>query len=257
MPLWRSMKMTSVPRELLLPYRRLTHLAQTVLLLHRSPLWGARLCDRTPRTILQCVLWTILSICQCLYDRSWWRWVLVTALQERVAHVLASQKDKRCADLSLPSYATKVQNVPTCLGQYGFCGERKCQLFTSPSHTKVCKMEELGESVVWREAVELVAIKTFLEAHRDVFDFRLKSTTHSTDQNQRSAASSLSSITKSGVWRRMWTSTFESQVWSVYPSWKFYPGSGSPSGSVPPSAMAHSKKNSKFIPQKKSTPLHV
>ena len=30
---------------------------------------------------------------------------------------------------------------------------------------------------------------------------RLKSTTHSTDQNQRSAASSLSSITNSGVWR--------------------------------------------------------
>ena len=35
---------------------------------------------------------------------------------------------------------------------------------------KVCKMEELGESVVWREAIGLVAIKTFLEAHGDVFD---------------------------------------------------------------------------------------
>ena len=30
--------------------------------------------------------------------------------------------------------------------------------------------EELGESVVWREATGLVAIKTFLESHRDVFD---------------------------------------------------------------------------------------
>ena len=31
---------------------------------------------------------------------------------------------------------------------------------------------------------------------------RVRSSTHSTDQNQRSAASSLSSITNSGVWRR-------------------------------------------------------
>ena len=78
-------------------------------------------------------------------------------------------------------------------------------------HMKVCKMEELGESVVWREAIGLVAIKTFLEAHGDVFDLEewretvmmsLKSTTHSTDQNQRAAAGSPSSITNSGVWRR-------------------------------------------------------
>ena len=34
-------------------------------------------------------------------------------------------------------------------------------------HMKVCKMEELGESVVWREATGLVAIKTFLEAHQE------------------------------------------------------------------------------------------
>ena len=70
-------------------------------------------------------------------------------------------------------------------------------------------MEEFGESVVWREAIGLVAIKTFLEARGDVFDLeewgetvmmRLKSTTHSTDQNQR--AGSPSSITNSGVWRR-------------------------------------------------------
>ena len=32
-------------------------------------------------------------------------------------------------------------------------------------------MDELGESLVWREAMELVVIKTFLETHRDVFDF--------------------------------------------------------------------------------------
>ena len=29
-------------------------------------------------------------------------------------------------------------------------------------------MEELGQSVVWREATGLVAIQTFLEAHGDV-----------------------------------------------------------------------------------------
>ena len=83
--------------------------------------------------------------------------------------------------------------------------------FHVAKHMKVCKMEEFGESVVWREAIGLVAIKTFLEAHGDVFDLeewgetvmmRLKSTTHSTDQNQRAAAGSPSSITNSGVWRR-------------------------------------------------------
>ena len=34
-------------------------------------------------------------------------------------------------------------------------------------HMKVCKMGELGESVVWREATGLVVIKTFLEAHQE------------------------------------------------------------------------------------------
>ena len=72
-------------------------------------------------------------------------------------------------------------------------------------------MEVLGESVAWREAIGLVAIKIFLEAHRDVFDLeeqgenvtmRLRSSTHNTNQNQRSAAGSPSSITNNGVWRR-------------------------------------------------------
>ena len=62
---------------------------------------------------------------------------------------------------------------------------------------KVCKMDDFGASSVWREAMELVVIKTFLETHRDVFDLegqgekvmmRLRSTTHSTggtkDQRQ-------------------------------------------------------------------------
>ena len=36
MPLWGSMKMTSLPREMWLPYRCLTHLAQTLLLISIS-----------------------------------------------------------------------------------------------------------------------------------------------------------------------------------------------------------------------------
>ena len=117
--------------------------------------------------------------------------------------MLASQEDKRCADLPLPSCAIAVQSVPTCFDPYGI-------YVHVAKHMKVCKMEELGESVVWREAIGLVAIKTFLEAHGDVFDLEewgetvmmsLKSTTHSTDQNQRAAAGSPSSITNSGVWR--------------------------------------------------------
>ena len=47
-------------------------------------------------------------------------------IQERVANVLASWKDKGCADLPLPSCAIAVHSVPTCFDQYGFCGGRKC-----------------------------------------------------------------------------------------------------------------------------------
>ena len=43
-------------------------------------------------------------------------------------------------------------------------------IFHVAKHMKVCKMEELDESVVWREAIGLVAIKKFVESPRDVFD---------------------------------------------------------------------------------------
>ena len=43
-------------------------------------------------------------------------------------------KDKGCADLSLPSHAIMVHNVPTCFDQYGFCGERKCQRSRRQAH---------------------------------------------------------------------------------------------------------------------------
>ena len=55
-------------------------------------------------------------------------WVVVWAPQERVAHALASRKDKGCADLPLPSCAINFspQRSDHCFNQCGFCGERKC-----------------------------------------------------------------------------------------------------------------------------------
>ena len=41
--------------------------------------------------------------------------------QERVATVLASQEDKDCAELPLPSYRSY-----HCFDHCGFCGERYC-----------------------------------------------------------------------------------------------------------------------------------
>ena len=75
---------------------------------------------------------------------------------------------------------------------------------------KESKTEEFDESIVWQEVLGLVAIKTFLQAHGDVFDLEeqgenvmmsLRATTHSTDQTQRSAA--LPPFTTNvGVWQR-------------------------------------------------------
>ena len=54
-------------------------------------------------------------------------------------------------------------------------------------------MDDLGESFEWREAMELVVIRTSLETHRDTFDLegqgenvmmRLRSTTHSTGKTK-------------------------------------------------------------------------
>ena len=68
--------------------------------------------------------------------------------------------------------------------------------------------------------------KCFLRAHREVFDLeeevesvmmRLRSSTHSTDQNQRSAAGSPSSITNGGVWQTSGTGTLGNTVWSASP----------------------------------------
>ena len=169
MPLWGSMKMISLPREMWLPYRSHTHLAQTLHLLHRSPLWGARLCVGPRKNIAMCSLDDLLNLPVSLRPK-FVVGVVVLALQERVAHVLASQKDKGCADLSLPSHASSVHNVPTCFDQCSVVNGN-VQVHIS-RHMKVCKMEELGESVVWREATGLVAIKTFLEAHGDVWSWR-------------------------------------------------------------------------------------
>ena len=178
---------------------------------------------------------------------------------ERVAHVLASRKDKGCVDLPLPSCAIAVQSVPTTAStNVDSVVNGNVQVHIA-KHMKVCKMEELGESVVWREAIGLVAIKIFLEAHRDVFDLeeqgetvmmRLKSTTHSTDQNRRAAANSLSSITNSGVWRRSGRVHWDHKCRLLVHLEGFTQVRVRPLGL--PGAMAHSKNSSK-----KSTPLHV
>ena len=69
--------------------------------------------------------------------------------------------------LPLPSYAIAVYSIPT----------------TVQVQREVCKMEDLSESVVWRGAMGRGAIKTFLEAHTEVFDLEEEQL-----QNQRSAA---------------------------------------------------------------------
>ena len=112
-PVRGSMKKISMPRELWLLYRSLTHLAQVSFLLHRSPLWGARLCIGRRKKVLQCVLVEDILKLPVSLGPTLATLVVVLALQERVAHELASQKDMRCADLPLPSHAITVHSVPT------------------------------------------------------------------------------------------------------------------------------------------------
>ena len=82
-------------------------------------------------------------------------WVVVLALQERVAHVLASLEDKGCAVLLLPSCAITVHSVPTCFNQYGI-------YVHVAKHMKVREMEETDESIVWRDVIGLSRSKRFL-----------------------------------------------------------------------------------------------
>ena len=133
------------------------------------------------------------------------------ALQERLANVLASRKDKRCAELPLLSYAIAVHSIPTTAStSVDSVVDGNVQVHVA-KHIEVCKMEDFGDSEVWREAMGRGAIKTFLEAHKEVFDLeeevvsvvvRLRSSMHSTDQNQRSAASLPPFTAIVGVWRR-------------------------------------------------------
>ena len=142
-----------------------------------------------------------------------------------LVNVLASWKDKRCAELPLPSYAIAVHSIPTTAStSVDSVVNVNVQVHVA-KQIEVCKMEDLGESVVWREAMGRGAIKTFLEAHKEVFDLeeevesvvvRLRSSTHGTDQNQRSAASSPPSITNCGVGGGA-DKDIGTQVWSYCP----------------------------------------
>ena len=79
------------------------------------------------------------------------------------SHMLASRKDKGCAD----SCEIAVHSIPTTAStNMDSVVNGNVQVHVS-RQMKVCKMEELDESMVWREAMGLGAIKTFLEAHRE------------------------------------------------------------------------------------------
>ena len=72
------------------------------------------------------------------------------ALQERLANVLASRKDKRCAELPLPSYAIAVHSIPTTAStSVDSVVNGNVQVHVA-KQIGACKMEDLGESVVWR-----------------------------------------------------------------------------------------------------------
>ena len=84
--------------------------------------------------------------------------------------MLASRKDKGCAELLLPSCAIAVHSVPTTAStkmDSVVIGNVNVHV---AKQMKVCKMEELGASVVWRDTMGPGAITSFLEVHRDVFD---------------------------------------------------------------------------------------
>ena len=92
--------------------------------------------------------------------------------QERVANVPASWEDKGCAELPLPSCAIAAHSVPTTASNnVDSVVNGNVQVLVA-RQMKVCKMEELDESSVWREAAAQGSIKTLLEAHRNVFGMK-------------------------------------------------------------------------------------
>ena len=93
--------------------------------------------------------------------------------QERVPKVPASWEDNGGVYFPLPSCPLAVHSNPTTASTtvesmvYGYV-----QYIVA--RQKVCMVEELSESIVWQEAIGLGSIKTYLEAHRDVFDLEEK-----------------------------------------------------------------------------------
>ena len=75
-------------------------------------------------------------------------------------------KDKGCANLQLPSSAIAVYSIPTTASTSVANGNVNVHI---TKLTKVFKMDELDESVVWREARRLVTIKTSLVTFSEVF----------------------------------------------------------------------------------------
>ena len=92
---------------------------------------------------------------------------------------------QECVDLPLRSSAIAVRNVSTIASinvHSVVIGNVNVHV---AKQMKVCRMELFNESVVWQEAMELGA--------------EVESTTHSIDQNQRSAAGLPPSTAKVGI----------------------------------------------------------
>ena len=72
--------------------------------------------------------------------------------QEHVASVPASREGKGCAEWQLPSCAIAVHSVPTTTStNVDSLVDDNVQVLVV-RQMKVCKMEELDKSTVWREA---------------------------------------------------------------------------------------------------------
>ena len=92
--------------------------------------------------------------------------------QTRQVAEMTKKQDKGCAELPLPSCAIAAHSVPTTASNnVDSVVNGNVQVHVA-RQMKVCKMEELDESSVWREAAAQGSIKTLLEAHRNVFGMK-------------------------------------------------------------------------------------
>ena len=87
-------------------------------------------------------------------------WGRCHGTQERAAKVLASWEDKRCVDLPLSSCALAVQSVPHTASSTVVSVVEGNVHDVLARHRKVCKMQELEETMVRQELAVQGPIKT-------------------------------------------------------------------------------------------------